>query len=136
MTARKVVDTQVATDASKTASAGFDSQTVTVNAASSFALTLDKYTDYNHLVIHITNSGALTDLTGTFAITCGTNGSTVTLPGSPITVAGSLPAPSAAASYDNLIIIKSGFFTKLKLSYTASSGSGSLSIRITGSNID
>lgn len=136
MTARKVVDTQVATDAAKTASTGSDSQTVTVNAASSFALTLDKYTDYNHLVIHITNSGALTSLTGSFAITCGTNGSTVTLPGSPVTVAGSLPAPSAAASYDNLIIIKSGFFTKLKLSYTATSGSGSLSIRVTGSNID
>jgi pectate lyase len=135
MTARKIANTQVATDAAKTASTGVDSDTVTVSAASSFAITLDKYTDYTHLVIHITNQGGLTALTGTMALTCGTNGSTITVPAGVI-VAGSLPNPSASASYDNLIIIKAGFFTKLKLSYTATSGSGSLNIRVTASNVE
>jgi hypothetical protein len=136
MTARKIANTQVTTDALAAAGTGKDSDTVIINAASSFNVTLDKYTDYSHLVIHITNSGALTALTGTFALTCGTIGSTIALPASPVTVAGSLANPAAATSYDSLIIIKAGFFTKLKLAYTAGSGSGSLAVKITTSNID
>jgi hypothetical protein len=135
MTARKVHDIQLNTDAIKTAGTGADSQTVTVSAASSFALTLDKYTDETYVMVHITNSGSLTALTGTFAITCGTIGSTITLPAGCI-IAGSLPNPSAASSYDNIIIIKAGFFTKLKVSYTATSGSGSLSCRVTTCHLD
>lgn len=136
MSARKIIDTQVTTDALRTAGTGIDSQTTTINAASSFALTLDKYTDYSHVVIHITNSGALTDLVGTFAITVGTIGSTITLPASPITVSGSLANPATVTSYDSMIVIKAGFFTKMKLSYTATSGTGLLSVRVTASNID
>lgn len=136
MSARKIVNTQVTTDALKAAGTGVDSDTVTINAASSFVVTLDKYTDYSHVVIHITNSGALTALTGTFALTCGTIGSTVTLPASPITVAGSLANPAGVASYDSIIVIKGGFFTKLKLTYTATSGSGLLSVRVTTSNLE
>ena len=127
MTARKILDTLVTAD---------NGTSTTISAASSFNVTLDKYTDYSHVVIHITNSGALTALVGTFALTCGTIGSTIALPASPITVAGSLANPATVTSYDSLIVIKAGMFTKLKLAYTATSGSGNLNIRVTASNID
>lgn len=135
MTSRKIYNTQKTTDALKAAGTVRDGATTTISAASSFTVTLDGYTDCSHVVIHITNSGSLTSLTGSFALTCGLNAATITVPAAVI-VAGSLPNPSAASSYDNLIIIKSGFFSKLKLSYTASSGSGSLSVRVVGSNIE
>lgn len=134
MSSRKIVDTQVTTDALKAAGTGVDSQTVTINAATSFVVSLDKYTDYNTVVVHITNSGALTSLTGTFALTCGTIGSTITVPAGAI-VAGSLANPAASASYDSLVILKAGFYTKLKITYTATSGSGLLSVRVTASNV-
>ena len=136
MSARKITNTQVTTDALRAAGTGTDSDTTTISAATSFVVNLDKYTDYSHIVIHIKNSGALTSLVGTFAITVGTIDSTIALPASPITVAGSLANPATVAAYDSMIVIKSGFFTKMKLSYTAGSGSGLLSVRVTTSNLE
>ena len=135
MTARKISNVQKTTDALRSAGTGVDSQTTTISAASTFAVTLDAYTDYSHIVIHVKNSGALTTLTGTMALTAGLIDSTITVPAGVI-VAGSLPNPSSAAAYDNLIIIKCGFYTKLKLSYTAGSGSGLLQVRVAGTNLE
>lgn len=133
MTARKVYNTRKNTDALRATNG--EGSTTTISAATSFVVTLDSFTDCSHVVIHITNSGALTSLTGTMALTAGLNGSTITVPAGVI-VAGSLPNPSSATAYDNLIIIKAGFYTKLKLSYTAGSGSGSLIVRAVGTNIE
>lgn len=133
MTARKIYNTRKNTNALRATNAENDSTVIA--AASSFTITLDQYTDCSYVVIHVTNSGSLTSLTGTFALTAGLNGSTITVP-SGVIVAGSLPNPSAAASYDNLIIIKAGFYTKLSLAYTATSGSGNLIVRVVGTNID
>lgn len=133
MTARKVYNTRKNTDALRATNG--ESSTTTISAATSFVVTLDSFTDCSHVVIHITNSGALTSLSGTFALTAGLNGATFTVP-SGVIVAGSLPNPATASAYDNLIIIKAGFFTKLSLAYTASSGSGDLIVRVVGTNID
>lgn len=139
MSARKIVDVLVTTDALRAAGTGVDSNassatSTTINAASSFTVSLDKYTDYSYVTIHITNSGALTSLTGTMNVSCGTNDATVTIPASSI-VSGILNDLSAASAYDNFVVIKSGLFTKLKLIYTYTSGSGLLKVRITASNM-
>lgn len=112
-----------------------DSNSVLFNAASNFTIDLSKYTNATHITIHVKNSGALTALVGTMALTCGLQSATVTLPASPVTVAGSLPNPATVTSYDQLIVIKGGFFTKLQLAYTATSGSGSLIVEIATSYI-
>lgn len=111
-----------------------DSNSVLFAAASSFTIDLSKYTNATHITIHVKNSGSLTSLTGTMALTAGLQSASITVPAGVI-VAGSLPNPSSAASYDNLIIIKAGFYTKLQLAYTATSGSGSLIVEIATSYI-
>jgi len=71
MTARKIYNTRKNTNALRATNAENDSTVIA--AASSFTITLDQYTDCSHVIIHVTNSGALTSLTGTFALTAGLN---------------------------------------------------------------